>query len=299
MSVNTLFKGSCVALITPFKDGGIDFDGLASLIEFHISEGTAAILVLGTTGEPATMSDTEKQSIIRFAAQKIAKRVPFIVGAGGNNTEKVIRDSIFAEKEGADGLLLITPYYNKATQNGLVAHFKAVLDSVNIPAILYNVPGRTGVNMLPSTFRKIAGYKNLGGIKEASGNIEQICEMVDICLENDMPFYSGDDAITFPTLALGGCGVISVAANVIPRFMSRLCSDFFSGDLASARKMHSKLFPLVKALFIEVNPIPVKAAAGLMGLCSPALRMPLTDIEPENRQKLAAELISFGIEIKE
>lgn len=296
MSVKSLFRGSCVALITPILNDKINFDELKKLIEFQISEGTDAILVLGTTGEPCTMTDAEKQEVISFTVKTVNKRVIVLAGTGGNNTKKVIADCIKAQELGVDGLLLITPYYNKCTQSGLVAHYTKVADNVNLPIILYNVPSRTGVNILPSTLGKLANHKNIYGIKEASGNIDQICEMISVC-EGVLEFYSGDDGVTFPTMAMGGAGVISVTANIIPKFMKELTKYFFEGNLLKAREMHNKLLPLVKAVFIEVNPIPVKAAAELMGLCGGELRLPLTDIEPANKEKLITALNEFGIDI--
>lgn len=295
MSIKSLFKGSCVALITPFKNQTVDYDKLHSLLEFQIKNGTDAILVLGTTGEPSTMTTAEKEEVIRFTVEKVNKRVPVLAGTGGNNTEAVISASKKAQKLGADGLLLITPYYNKCTQNGLVAHFLKVADSVNLPIIIYNVPSRTGVNILPQTLKKIAAHQNIYGIKEASGNIEQMSDMIEVCKTFDTEFYSGDDGVTFPTMMMGGSGVISVTANIIPEFMSRLARHCLNNEIEKAREMHFKLAPLVKAAFIEVNPIPVKAAAQMMGLCGGDLRLPLTEIEPQNREILKAALKNFGL----
>jgi len=294
MSTKSLFKGSCVALITPFTEEGVNFEELERLIEFQIKEGTDAILMLGTTGEPSTMSDAEKQEVIKFAVKRVAGRVPVIAGAGGNNTQKVITDAKKAEELGADGLLLITPYYNKCTQGGLVEHFTLVAGSTGLPAILYNVPSRTGVNLLPSTLDRLADHENIWGIKEACCNFEQICEAIKVC-QGRIEFYSGDDAVTYPTMAMGGSGVISVTANVIPRFMKELTQAWFDGEIEKAQQMHFKLLPFAKACFIEVNPIPVKAAAEMMGLCSGRLRLPLTEIEPANRQKLEKAMRDFGL----
>lgn len=297
MSVKSLFKGSCVALITPFNQDKVNFEELGRLIEFQISNGTDAILVLGTTGEPSTMTAEEKKQVISFAANKINKRVPLIAGAGGNNTKKVIEDGLEAKNLGADGLLLITPYYNKCTQNGLVQHFSAVADAVKLPCILYNVPSRTGLNLLPSTLKQLCNHPYIYAIKEASGNIDQICEMISICTDGGIEFYSGDDGVVFPIMALGGAGVISVTANIIPKFMKELTDAVFNNDYEKARKMSNKLLPLVKAVFIEVNPIPVKAAAEVMKLCNGELRLPLTQIEPQNMQKLLSAMKDFGISI--
>ena len=240
------------------------------------------------------MTDAEKQEVIKFAVKTVAGRVPVIAGAGGNNTQKVISDAKKAEELGADALLLITPYYNKCTQGGLVQHFTKVADSTGLPAILYNVPSRTGLNLLPSTLDKIADHKNIWGVKEASGNFEQICEIVKVC-QGRIEFYSGDDGVTYPTMAMGGSGVISVTANVIPRFMKELTQAWFDCDIRRAQEMHFKLLPFAKACFIEVNPIPVKAAAEIMGLCGGNLRLPLTPIEPENKQKLIKAMRDFGL----
>jgi 4-hydroxy-tetrahydrodipicolinate synthase len=297
MPIKSLFKGSAVALITPFKDGMTDYQALSRLIEFQIKEGTDAIVTLGTTGEPATMTEKEKTEIIKFTVSKVNKRVPVIVGTGCNCTQKAIENSLEAKKLGADGLLLVTPYYNKCTQNGLIRHFNQIADSAKLPCILYNVPSRTGVNILPSTLAELCKNPYIYGIKEASGNFEQICETISVCLKGGIEFYSGDDGVTFPTMAMGGSGVISVTANIIPGFMKELTSAALKGDYKTARDMHFKLLPLAKACFTEVNPIPVKAAAEIMGLCGGELRMPLTEIEPQNREKLVAALKAFGIKI--
>lgn len=293
--MSQIFKGSCVALITPFDKNGINFAEVEYLIEFQIREGTNALLVLGTTGEASTMTSEEKKSLIDFTLAKVNGRVPVIVGTGSNNTAQAIKDSIYAQEAGANGVLIITPYYNKATQNGIIAHFTAIADSINIPAILYNVPGRTGLNLQPKTLDTLLRHNNITGIKEASGNIEQICEMVDICRKHGKNFYSGDDGITYLALALGGQGVISVAANIIPAAMSELCSSYFSGNIGRSRQLHSDIFELVKSLFIEVNPIPVKTAAGIMGLCSSELRLPLTPMEEKNKEMLINSMKKFSI----
>ena len=297
MLVKPLFKGSCVALITPFKDDKINFDELEKLIEFQIKEGTDAIVTLGTTGEPATMTEDEKKEVVDFTVKTVNNRIPVIAGAGGNNTNKVISCSKQFEDLGADGLLLVTPYYNKCTQGGLVKHFKSVADNTKLPIILYNVPSRTGVNILPSTIKELKGYKSIYAIKEASGNFEQICDMLSLCNDNEFVFYSGDDGVTYPTMAMGGYGVISVTANIIPKYMKQMTKCYFDGEYEKAKNMHFKLLPLVKACFSEVNPIPVKAAAKLMGLCGGDLRLPLTDITEENKLKLISKMQNFGIEI--
>jgi 4-hydroxy-tetrahydrodipicolinate synthase len=294
MTKKKVFSGCCTALITPFQtDGAIDYASLERLIEFQIENGVNALLALGTTGEPATMTDAEKREVLRFVKDKINGRVPYLAGTGGNNTEKVIEDSRYAEESGADGLVVVTPYYNKCTQNGLVAHYGKLAESVGVPVLLYNVPSRTGVNVLPSTLEKLSRYANINGIKEACGSFEQVCESINVCRADGLHFYAGDDLLTFPAVMMGADGVISVTANVIPAFMSELCRLSFTGETSRAREMHAKLVPFVKAVFIEVNPIPVKAAAEKTGLCGGTLRLPLTEIEPANREKLYAELAKF------
>ena len=289
-----VFQGSCVALITPFTQTGVDYAALEKLIEFQIENGTDAILIAGTTGGPSTMTREEKHGVMRFAVERIRGRVPVLLGTGGNNTAAVIEESVFAEDLGASALLVVTPYYNKCTQNGLVAHYHAVCDSVHIPVIAYNVPGRTGVNITPAAFRKMAEHPNLGGIKEASGNISQIIETAKYATDR-APLYCGDDALGYTMLALGAKGVISVTANVIPAFMHRLCEAWFAGEIERAREMNFKLCDLAKAMFIEVNPIPVKTAAHLMGLCGPVLRMPLSPMEPHNLEVLKKAMEEFGL----
>lgn len=289
-----VFQGSCVALITPFTETGVDFEALGRLIEFQIANGTNAILIAGTTGEPSTMTKEEKHEVMRFALSKIAGRVPVLMGTGGNNTAAVVEESRFAEALGASALLVVTPYYNKCTQNGLVAHYNAVCDSVGIPVIAYNVPGRTGVNISPAAFAKMAEHPNLGGIKEASGNISQIIQMAKVATDR-APLYCGDDALGYVCLALGAMGIISVTANVIPKFMRQLCDAYFDGELERAREMSFRLDELAKAMFVEVNPIPVKTAAHLMGMCGPTLRMPLSPMEPQNVEILKKAMKEFGI----
>lgn len=289
-----VFQGSCVALITPFTETGVDFEALGRLIEFQIANGTNAILIAGTTGEPSTMTKEEKHEVMRFALSKIAGRVPVLMGTGGNNTAAVVEESRFAESLGAEALLVVTPYYNKCTQNGLVAHYNAICDSVGIPVIAYNVPGRTGVNISPAAFAKMAEHPNLGGIKEASGNISQIIQMAK-CASDRAPLYCGDDALGYVCLALGAKGIISVTANVIPKFMRELCDAYFGGEFERAREMSFRLDELAKAMFVEVNPIPVKTAAHLMGMCGPTLRMPLSPMEPQNVEILKKAMKEFGI----
>ncbi|MCL1901716.1 MAG: 4-hydroxy-tetrahydrodipicolinate synthase [Firmicutes bacterium] len=291
--MNTIFKGSCVASITPFDENGkIDYKAYGKLIEFQIACKTSAFLTLGTTGEPSVLSDEEKRELIKFVVNKVNKRIKVIVGTGGNNTEKVIADSLYAQNCGADALLIVTPYYNKCTQNGLIAHYTKIADAVNIPIIVYNVPSRTGLNMLPKTFSKMAEHKNIVGIKEACGNFEQICELLSL-VGDKAAVYSGDDALTFPMICLGAQGVISAAANILPLKVSELCSLTLNKKYDEAKKLHNKFFPLIKALFLEVSPIPIKAAAEQAGLCKNILRLPLTPIEPKNLEILKEKLNIF------
>jgi len=289
----SIFQGSAVAIITPFDETGINFDAFGRHINFLIENGTDAIVVCGTTGEPATMTESEKQSAIRFAVETVAGRIPVIAGSGGNNTAKVIADSKKAQELGADALLIVTPYYNKCTQDGLVAHFTAVAEAVELPIILYNVPGRTGVNIQPATLKRLAAVKNVAAIKEASGNIEQITEMARLCPELD--FYSGNDDHVLPLLALGGKGVISVTANVCPKEVHEMVAAWFEGDIARCRELQFRLNPLTKALFGEVNPIPVKAAVGLLGFDAGVPRLPLTPLSEGPRANLVREMTALGL----
>lgn len=287
-----IFKGTATALITPFTESGVDFESLNKLLDQQVAGGVDALVILGTTGEPATMSLEEKKSVIEFTVKKLKGKLPIIVGTGANSTKAAIEMSVLAEKMGADALLVVTPYYNKATQKGLVAHYTAIADAVNLPIICYNVPGRTGVNLLPATFAEIAEHKNIAAIKEASGNMEQIEEAISLS-RGKADVYSGDDGITVPVMAMGGIGVISVASNVAPKFTSDMTSAMLAGDLKKAAEMQLKMLPFVKALFSEVNPIPVKKAAELKGLCNGILRLPLTEMSAENTEKLARLLPDF------
>lgn len=287
-----LFKGTATALITPFTDNGVDFPALDRLLDFQVENGVDALVILGTTGEPATMTLDEKKSVIEFVVKKLKGKLPIIVGTGANSTASAIEMSLLAESMGADGLLVVTPYYNKCTQDGLVAHYTAIADAVHTPIICYNVPGRTGVNMLPATFAKIAKHKNVVAIKEASGNMEQIEECIRLA-GDDATVISGDDGITVPIMAMGGVGVISVASNVIPRFTSDMTRYALDGDFATASKMQLKMLPLVKALFCEVNPIPAKKGAQILGFGNGKLRLPLTEMTEENTARLSAALKEF------
>lgn len=291
-----IFKGAGVAIITPFhEDGSVDYEKFGELIEYQIENQTDAIIVCGTTGESATLTHEEHLDVIRYCVEKVDHRIPVIAGTGSNCTETAVYLSTEAEKIGADGLLLVTPYYNKATQNGLYQHFKTVADAVKLPIILYNVPGRTGTTIQPETaVRLCKEVENIVGIKDATGNISQTAHLMSIA-DGCVDLYSGEDAIIVPILSLGGKGVISVLSNVAPRQTHEICSRYFEGDTIGSMELQLKAVPLVEALFSEVNPIPVKKAAQLMGLCGGTLRMPLTEIEPAHAEKLAKEMKAFGI----
>jgi len=291
-----IFKGAGVAIITPFhEDGSVDYEKFGEIIEFQIQNKTDAIIVCGTTGESSTLTHEEHLEVIRYCIQKVNHRIPVIAGTGSNCTQTAIYLSKEAESVGADGLLLVTPYYNKGTQNGLYQHFKMVADSVKIPVILYNIPGRTGVALTPETIVRLCkDVENIVGVKDATGNISQtahLMQLADGCLD----LYSGEDGIIVPMLSLGGKGVISVLSNVAPVQTHEICSRFFEGDVAGSCELQLKALPLVDALFCEVNPIPVKKAAELMGLCGGTLRMPLTEMEPEHAARLEKELKAFGV----
>ena len=287
----TIFRGVATALVTPFSQDGtkVDFEALKKLIDNQIENGVSSLVFLGTTGEPATMTQDECDEVIKFAVDYVNHRVPVIAGAGGNNTRIAIEKSKRYEEFGVDALLHVTPYYNKATQNGLVAHFTQIANSTQLPIILYNVPGRTGVNILPATLKTLSKIPNIVAIKEASGNIEQITEIIRTCGE-DLPVYSGDDGLTYSNLALCGEGEISVATNVLPKQISEHCSSYFCENIKKAREIQFELLPLIKTLFVEVNPIPAKAALSYLGMIGPALRLPLTPMSDENKQRLINEL---------
>lgn len=290
----TLFKGSGVAIVTPFNEKGIDFEKLGELLDFHVASGSDAIIVCGTTGEASTMSESERKETIKFTVDRINKRIPVIAGTGTNNTAASIAMSIWAESVGVDGLLVITPYYNKTTQKGLVEHFKAINDAVNIPIILYNVPSRTGMNLAPKTLLKLTELKNVVAVKEASGDISQIAKIKALCGDK-IDIYSGNDDQIIPILSLGGIGVISVLANVVPKETSDMVHLYLKGKTKEALDLQLKLLPLCDALFIETNPIPVKTALGLMDKCSPSLRLPLCEMSEENKVILEKELTNLNL----
>lgn len=282
-----IFRGVATAIVTPFSEDGekVDFEALGRLVDEQIASNVPAIVFLGTTGEAATMSQEECDEVIKFAVKYVHGRAVVIAGAGSNNTRVAIQKSKRYEELGADMLLHVTPFYNKATQNGLIEHFSHIARATTLPIILYNVPTRTGVNILPQTTKTLSQIPNIVGIKEASGNISQIAETLRIC-PNDFSIYSGDDALTFSTLALGGAGVISVVSNIVPKQMNDLCNTFFAGDIKKAREIQFELLPLINALFLEVNPIPIKTALAQLGKIRPTLRLPLSPMSTENKQKL-------------
>ncbi len=286
---NPIFTGAGVALVTPFHaDGSVNYEKLGELIEFQIANATDAIIIAGTTGEAPTLSDEEHKNVISYAAKVINKRVPLIAGAGSNDTLYGTQNAVYAEKAGADALLLVTPYYNKTTQKGLIEHFNYYADHVNIPIILYNVPSRTGVNIEPDTCAQLAKHKNIVAIKEASGNISQIAEIAAKC--PDLDIYSGNDDQIVPVMSLGGKGVISVLSNVAPKQAHDICQLYLDGNTAASCKLQLELCELNKALFCEVNPIPVKEALNIMGFEVGPCRMPLCSMEPKNVERLTKAL---------
>lgn len=290
---NSIFTGIASALITPLTKNGVDYENLARLIDWQIDEGINALVICGTTGEASTLTDDEHREVIRFAVKQAAGRVPIIAGTGSNDTDYAIELTRSACADGADGVLVVTPYYNKATQNGLIQMFSAIADAATAPVILYNVPSRTGVNILPKTVQALADHPNIVGIKEASGNISQIAETISL-VGDKMDVYSGNDDQIVPILALGGKGCISVLSNPLPRKTVEICDRFFAGDVAGSAKLQLDLLPLVNALFSEVNPIPAKAAMAAMGFCEDYLRLPLTSMEDAHRAVLMEELRRHG-----
>lgn len=294
----TIFKGTCTAAVTPFTKDGIDFPALERQIEFQIQNGIDALCILGTTGEAPTISDSEYDYIAKFAYDKIAGRVKYILGSGSNCTKKAIEKSQLAQKVGADGLLVVTPYYNKCTQKGLVKYYNDVCDNVDIPVLCYNVPARTGVNVLPQTMAEIAEHKNIGGIKEACGNMEQICETARL-IRNKTALYSGDDNLNLAMLSIGSMGLISVASNVVPKEVGDVARLFFAGKNDEAIALQERLLSLIDIMFVEVNPIPVKKAIELLGLGSGIVRAPLTELEPQHTLEMIKILKDFGLSVKE
>ena len=289
-----MFTGSIVAIVTPIKDNKVDKSSFKELIEFQIKNGTAGILPCGCTGEPATLSMDEHKTVIDYTIEVVNGRVPVLAGTGSNNTEESIELTNYAKKAGADAALIITPYYNKPTPSGLYEHYKKIAENVSIPIILYNVPSRTGISILPETVAKLAEISNIVGIKEASGSIDQVSKIIRLCPENFV-VLSGDDSLTLPIMAVGGKGVISVAANIVPAKVSKMVNSALSGNWEKAKKIHLDLFPIFKILFVETNPIPVKSALGLMGRLTPEWRLPLTPPLPESLEKIKQVLKNCGV----
>ncbi len=290
-----MFKGSIVAIVTPFKNDKVDEKKLIELVEFQIKNGTNGIVPCGTTGESPTLNFKEHERVIEICIEAAKKRVPVIAGTGSNSTAEAIELTTHAEKAGADGALLVAPYYNRPTQKGMYLHFKKIADSVKIPIILYNIPGRTGQNIEPQTIAKLAQEcKNIVGVKEASGSLDQMMMVKHLCPENFL-LISGDDNLTLPIMSIGGVGIISVVANIVPKDVVALVDAFNKGNMKKAQEIHFKLLPLIKAMFIETNPIPVKTAMGLMGLCSGDLRLPLCHMTDDNVQKLKTALTQYGL----
>jgi len=290
-----MFRGSIVAIVTPFINGKLDEKKLRELIDFQIKNGSSGIVPCGTTGESATLSVKEHEQVIEITIDQVKKRVPVIAGTGSNSTEEAILLTKHAAAAGADVSLQVSPYYNRPTQKGLYEHFKAIADAVNIPIILYNIAGRTGVNIEPETIAKLASScKNIVAVKEASGSLEQMSRIKALCPPS-FELISGDDGLTLPVLSIGGVGIISVVANIIPKDVADLVKEFENGNIKKAQSLHYKMLPLVKAVFLETNPIPVKTALGLLGMCAPDLRLPMSVMLPENLEKLRRALNDYGL----
>jgi 4-hydroxy-tetrahydrodipicolinate synthase len=293
----SIFEGAGVAIVTPFTNGEVDYNTLGSLLEYHVKAGTSAIIICGTTGEASTMSEAERKEAIKFTVDTIAGRIPVIAGTGSNSTQSSIDMSVYAEEAGADGVLVVTPYYNKTTQSGMVAHFNAIANSITIPVILYNVPGRTGLNLLPSTVKILSETPNIVAVKEASGDISQVAEIARLC-DDDFAMYSGNDDMIIPLLSLGGKGVISVVANILPTETNDMVMKYLAGNVNEARDMQLRMNGLVNALFIETNPIPIKTAMNILGMNAGQLRLPLTEMESQNVEILKREMANYGFDIR-
>lgn len=295
MSINKpIFTGAGTALITPFKDGAVDYAALENMLEFQIAGGIDALIICGTTGEPATLDDAEHKKVVEFAIEKVNHRVPVIAGTGSNNTQYAVELSRFAEKAGADGLLLVTPYYNKCSQKGIVSHFNTVADAVNIPCIVYNVPGRTGFCISIDSYKQIAKHENIVATKEASGNLLLMMEVLEAC-GNDINMYSGDDQQIVPLMSMGAIGVISVFSNIMPAEAHKMAKLCLEGDFKSAAELQLKYLRLMNGLFMQVNPIPVKTAVAKMGYCNNEFRMPLCPMDAADDEKLFALMREQGL----
>lgn len=289
-----MFSGSIVAIVTPFRNGRVDERALGDLIEFQLANGTKGIVPCGTTGESATLSHDEHHRVVAFTVEAVKRRVPVIAGTGSNSTDEAIALTRHAKKAGADGALLITPYYNKPMQEGLFRHYKAVAEAVDLPLVLYNIPGRTSVNMAPATVARLSAFRNIVAIKEGSGSLTQVSDIIQSCGDR-ITVLSGDDALTLPMMALGAKGVITVTANIAPADMAAMVNAFTAGQSSEARRLHYKMAPLFAALFLETNPIPVKEALAMMGKIDGELRLPLSSMAAENREKLARALKEYGL----
>jgi len=288
-----MFTGSMVALVTPFKSGAVDWQSLDGLVDFHLQNGTNGIVPCGTTGESATLSHQEHDEVIRAVIKAVSKRIPVIAGTGSNSTDEAVRLTRAAEKSGADGALMISPYYNRPTQEGIYQHYKKVASEVGIPIIIYNIPGRTGSKIEPETLARLAEVKNIAGVKEATGSVDQAIDVIRLCGDR-FAVYSGEDSLIFSLMALGGKGVISTVANVAPKETAQLTEACLHGNWEKGREIQFKLLPLIRSLFIETNPIPVKTALSLMGKCTAELRLPLTPMTEGNLKKLTLAMRDFG-----
>ncbi len=287
-----MFTGSIVAMVTPFRDREVDFDKLGELVDYHVENGTDAIIPCGTTGESPTLTHSEHGEVIGKVIEVANGRIPVIAGTGSNNTSEAISLTRHAKEAGADGSLIITPYYNKPTQQGLYDHYRAILDEVDIPVIIYNVPSRTGVSISPETVARLFEFNNIVAIKEATGDIDQASQILNLC---DIIVLSGDDSLTLPIMSVGGKGVVSVLANILPRKVSELTSSILKGDIENSQRLHRNLFPLCKAMFIETNPIPVKTAMKLLGRLNGEMRLPLSNMSDENEGQLKRVLKTYGL----
>ncbi len=294
MSNQPVFRGVATALITPLTASGVDYEALGRVIDWQIAEGVNALVIAGTTGEGSTLTDEEHRAVVKYSVERVAGRVPVIAGTGSNDTAYAVSLTRYCCEVGADAMLVVTPYYNKATQKGLIAMYKAIADASTKPLILYNVPSRTGVNIEPSTYAALAGYPNVAAIKEANGNISKIVETAAL-VGDKLTIYSGNDDQIVPILSMGGQGVISVLSNVAPKLAVEICERFFRGDVAGAAKLQCEALPLIQALFCEVNPIPVKAGMAALGWCENYLRLPLTPMEPEHEAKLLDLMRAHGL----
>ena len=291
-----IFQGMATAMVTPMTETGVDYDALGRFIDFQLDAGINALVAVGTTGESATLTPEERKKVISYTVERVAGRVPVIAGTGTNNTAHAIDYSVSACESGADALLVVTPYYNKATQNGLIAHFTAIADRVTRPIILYNVPSRTGCNLLPATVAALAEHPNIAAIKEASGNMSQVVELFARCGDK-ITVYSGEDGLTVPILSMGGMGTISVLSNVVPKKAVEMTDAFFAGNIRRAAALQCEMLPLINCLFSEVNPIPAKAALSAMGFGEEHIRLPLTPMEAPAREKLLAEMRRMGVAV--